>query len=66
MKKKKDFQNLARRIAILEMKYEKCNNPQERKKIEKEIMSITSSIKSISDLDIIDEMILEEIKKLTL
>lgn len=61
--KKKEIRNLAEKIVKYEKIIQTSNDKEEISKAEKEIMKVSSSVKSLEDMMAIDEMVLDMLEK---
>lgn len=61
--KKKEIRNLAEKIVKYERIIQTSNDKEEISKAEKEIMKVSSSVKSLEDMMAIDEIVLEMLEK---
>ena len=62
--KKKELKNLAEKIARYEHTVQTSQNPDEIKQAQTYIMSLSSKVKSLEDMMILDELIQEFIEKI--
>lgn len=62
--KKKELKNLAKKIAQAEYVLQNSDNDEEREAAKNEIFRISSGIHSFEDLDLLDEMVQEFLKKI--
>lgn len=62
--KKKELKNLAKKIAQSEYILQTSTDQYEKQQARDEILRISSGIHSFEDLDLLDEMVQENLKKL--
>lgn len=62
--KKKELKNLASKIAKQEKLIQTSSDKKEQKKAENEILKLTSSIKSVEDMLLLDDYIQEILEKI--
>lgn len=63
--KRKEIQNLAKKIAKCEQIIQTSTDKDEISKAENEIMKISSSVKSLEDMMAIDELVIDLLEKLS-
>lgn len=61
--KMKELKNLAKKIAKLELKVQNAQDKKEKHQAEQEIMKLSSSVDSLEDMMIIDELVMEILSK---
>ena len=61
---KKELKGLAKKIAFQEFRRAKATTATEKQEAEQLIMKLSSRIKSVRDMVLIDDMILEELDRL--
>lgn len=61
--KKKELKNLAKKIAKYELILQNSTDEKEKKQVQSEIMKLSSEVHSFEDIDLLDEMIQELLKK---
>ncbi len=61
--KKKELKNLAKKIAKYELILQNSTDEKEKKQAQSEIMKLSSEVHSFEDIDLLDEMIQELLKK---
>lgn len=61
--KKKEIRNLAEKIVKYERIIQTSDSKEEISKAEKEIMKVSSSVRSLEDMMAIDEIVLELLEK---
>lgn len=61
--KMKELKNLAQKIAKWELKVQNAQDKKERYQAEQEIMKLSSSVDSLEDIMIIDELVMEILSK---
>ena len=57
--KLKELKNLANKIVKLELLINNCSNPEERKALELEMMSLCGKVRSIEDMEKLDDLVQE-------
>ena len=61
--KKKELKNLAKKIVKYELILQNSTDEKEKKQAQSEIMKLSSEVHSFDDIDLLDEMIQEFLKK---
>lgn len=61
--KKKELKNLAKKIVKYELILQDSTDEKEKKQAQSEIMKLSSEVHSFEDIDLLDEMIQELLKK---
>ena len=61
--KMKELKNLAQKIGKWELKVQNAQDKKERHQAEQEIMKLSSSVDSLEDIMIIDELVMEILSK---
>lgn len=61
---KKELKGLSKKIAFQEFRRSKATTLEEKQDAEKNIIKLSSKIKSMRDIVLLDDMILEELDKL--
>ena len=61
--KKKELQNLAKKIAKWEIIIQTSDDPSERQKAQNEIMHLSSMVHDFEEIDSLDEMVQEILNK---
>ena len=61
--KKKELQNLAKKIAKQEIIIQRSDDPKERQKAQNEIMHLSSMVHDFEEIDSLDEMVQEILNK---
>lgn len=61
--KKKELKNLAKKIVKYELILQNSTDEKEKKQAQSEIMKLSSEVHSFEDIDLLDEMIQELLKK---
>lgn len=61
---KKELKGLSKKIAFQEFRHLKATTLEEKQDAEKNIIKLSSKIKSMRDIVLLDDMILEELDKL--
>lgn len=61
--KTKELKNLAKKFAKLERIIQNTESPEEKKKAEDEIISLSGHVTSLEDITIIDEMVQDLLAK---
>lgn len=61
--KKKELKNLAKKIVKYELILQNNTDEKEKKQAQSEIMKLSSEVHSFEDIDLLDEMIQELLKK---
>ena len=61
--KKKELKNLAKKIVKYELILQNSTDEKEKKQAQSEIMKLSSEVHSFDDIDLLDEMIQELLKK---
>ena len=61
--KKKELKNLAKKITKYELILQNSTDEKEKKQAQSEIMKLSSEVHSFEDIDLLDEMIQELLKK---
>lgn len=61
---KKELKGLSKKIAFQEFRHSKATTLEERQDAENNILKLSSRIKSMRDIVLLDSMILEELDKL--
>ena len=62
--KRKELKALAKKIAKVEQKLRKTEDPKQKKRLEAEIMELSGQVDSLEDMVIVDEMVLEILEKI--
>lgn len=62
--KRKELKALANKIAKVEQKLRKTEDPKQKKRLEAEIMELSGQVDSLEDMVIVDEMVLEILEKI--
>ena len=62
--KRKELKALAKKIAKVEQKLRKTEDPKQKKRLEAEIMELSGQVDSLEDMVIVDEMVLEILGKI--
>ena len=62
--KKKELKNLAKKIAQAEYVLQNSEDIDERQQARDEILKVSSGVHSFEDLDLLDEMVQEFLKKM--
>ena len=62
--KRKELKALAKKIAKVEQKLRKAEDPKQKKRLEAEIMELSGQVDSLEDMVIVDEMVLEILEKI--
>lgn len=60
--KRKELKELAKKIAAVQLKYDKSDNPQERRELEEAMMFLTNGVEDLEDLMQLDDMIQDILK----
>ena len=63
--KQKELKNLAKKIAKAELAIQNAEDDKAKRQAEKEIMHLSGQVRSIEDMVILDELIQDEIIKLS-
>lgn len=62
--KEKEIKSFAKKIAKAEVILQTSDNEEEKKKAEKEILKLSSSIKNLQDMMLVDEYVQEILQKI--
>ena len=62
--KRKELKALANKIAKVEQKLRKTEDPKQKKRLESEIMELSGQVDSLEDMVIVDEIVLEILEKI--
>lgn len=55
--KRKELKDLAKKIAAVQMKYDKSTDSQEKRELEQVLMVLTDKVEDINDLMQLDDMV---------
>lgn len=55
--KRKELKDLAKKIAAVQMKYDKSTDSQEKRELEQALMVLTDKVEDINDLMQLDDMV---------
>ena len=55
--KRKELKDLAKKIAVVQLKYDKTTDPQDKRELEEALMYLTNDVEDLDELAQLDDMV---------